>query len=121
MNFLDDVTYEEYHENINRTILDVNVTNTSVLIIEVNNVAIDNNDSLCHGYYITKFSSSPYTIQTNFSIDGKVISSGKIVCEGTYFFPINFNSNYYILLKKNPLKNYILKDNNQWQCKRYML
>ena len=31
------------------------------------------------------------------SIDGQVISSGEMVCEGTYLFPINVNSHYYFL------------------------
>ena len=32
-------------------------------------------------------------------IDGQVISSGEMVCEGTYLFPININSHYYVLQK----------------------
>ena len=38
--------------------------------------AIDIDDSSCYGYYIIKFSSSPFTPQSDFSIDGKVIYSG---------------------------------------------
>ena len=36
------------------------------------------------------------------SIDGPVISSGEMVCEGTYFFLININSHYYVLQKNKP-------------------
>ena len=54
-------------------------------------------DSLCHGYYIIEFSSSTYTLQADLSIDGKVISSGEMVCEGTYFFPMSISSYYYVL------------------------
>ena len=43
--------------------------------------------------------SSPYILQAYLSIDGQVISSGGIVCEGTYFFPVNVNSHYYVLQK----------------------
>ena len=58
--------------------------------------AIDTDDSSCHGYYIIKFYSSPYTLQSDLSIDGQVISSGEMICEGTYFSPININSHYYV-------------------------
>ena len=40
--------------------------------------AIDADDSLCHGYYIIKFSSSAYTLQSDLIIDGQLISSGII-------------------------------------------
>ena len=59
--------------------------------------AIDTENSSCHGYYIIKFSSSPYTLQTDLSIYGQLISYGKIVYEGTYFLPININYHYYVL------------------------
>ena len=32
-------------------------------------------------------------------IDGQVISSGEMVCEGTYLSPININYHYYVLQK----------------------
>ena len=60
-------------------------------------VAIDNDDSSCNGYYIIKFSSYKYTLKTYLSIYEEVIYSGEIVCEGTYFFPININNHYYVL------------------------
>ena len=63
----------------------------SLIIMEGNYGAIDADDSSCNGYYIIKISSSPYTLQSDLIIDGQVISSGEMVCEGTYFFPININ------------------------------
>ena len=60
--------------------------NMSLIVMEVKYGAIDTDDSSCNGYYIIKFSSSPYTLQSDLNIDGKVISSGGMVCEGTYFF-----------------------------------
>ena len=62
--------------------------------------AIDTDDYSCHGYYIINFSSSTYTLQGDLSIYGQVISSSKILCEGTHFFPINMNPHYYFLQKK---------------------
>ena len=57
---------------------------------------IDADDSICHGYYIIKISSSTYTLQSDLIIDGQVISSSEKLCEGTSFFPININSHYYV-------------------------
>ena len=48
--------------------------------------------------------SSPYTLQADTSIVGQVISSGEMICEGTYFFPINNNSHYYILQTTKPIR-----------------
>ena len=58
MNSLDDRTYEEYYENMNRTILDGNMMNIYLIVMEVKYGAIDTEDYSCHGYYIIKFSSS---------------------------------------------------------------
>ena len=65
--------------------------------MEGNYGAIDTDYYSCHGCYIIKFSSSPYTLQADLSIDGQVISSGEMVCKGTYFLLININSHYYVL------------------------
>ena len=65
--------------------------NVSLIIMEVKYGSIDTDDPLCCGYYIIKFSSSSYTFQAELSIYGQVISSSKMLCEGTYFFPININ------------------------------
>ena len=88
MNFLDDGKYEEEYKHINQTILDGNVMNTSLIIIEGDYGAIDDDDSTCHCYNIIIFYSSPYILQADFSIDVQVISSVEMVCEGTYFFNI---------------------------------
>ena len=82
MNFLDDGTDEEYYKNINQTILDGNVMNTYLIIIEEKYGAIDTDYYLFHGYYIIKFSSYPYTLQSDLIIYGQVISSGKIYAKG---------------------------------------
>ena len=69
--------------------------------MEGNYGTIDADVSTYHGYYIIRFSSSPYTLQADLSIYGQFISSGEMVCEGNYF-SININSHYYVLhLKTN--------------------
>ena len=60
---------------------------------------IDDDDYSCHGYYIFRFHSYPYKLQSYLSIDGQVIYSGEMVYEGTYRFRININYNYYVLQK----------------------
>ena len=70
--------------------------NMYLIITEGKYGAIYADDSSCHGYYIIKFSSSPYTFQADLSIDGQVIFYHEMVCYGTYFSPININSNYYV-------------------------
>ena len=64
--------------------------------MEVINDAIDYDDSTCHGYYIIKFYSYSYILQSNLSIYGQVISSSEMVWEGTEYFSININSCYYV-------------------------
>ena len=71
MNFLDDATDEEENENVNRTILDGNVTNISLIVMEGNYGAVYADDSTCYGYYIIRFSSYPYTLQADMSIDAQ--------------------------------------------------
>ena len=97
MIILDDETDEENYEHINRNILDGNVMNMSVIITEWKYGDVDADYSSYHGYYIIKILLSTYTLQVELSIDGQVISSGEMVCGGTYFFPININYHYYYL------------------------
>ena len=54
-NFFNDGRYGEYYEHINRNILDGNAMNISLIIIEGNYFAIDDDDSKCNGYYIIRF------------------------------------------------------------------
>ena len=104
MNFIDDGAYNVEYGFIDRNILDGNDMNMYLIIIEVNYSTIYDDYSTWHGYYIIIFSSSPYTLQADFNIEGQVISSGEIVCEVTYYFPINTNSNYYVTPKKSNKK-----------------
>ena len=75
----------------------------SLVIIEGSYCAIDADDSTYHGYYIIRFSLYPYNLQADLNIDGQVIYSDEMVCEGTYYFPVNINSCYYVSTKKSKL------------------
>ena len=76
--------------------------------MEVRYGANNTDDSSCHSFYIIKFSSSTYILQENLIINGKVIYSGEMVCERTYFFPINIIYNCYVLQITNPLTHFSL-------------
>ena len=82
--------------------------NMHLIIMEGKYGEIDTNNSSCHGYYIIKFSTKPYTLEVDLSIDVQVVSAGNILCDGTYFFPIIINSHYYALQKTNPLTQLFL-------------
>ena len=55
-----------------------------LIIMEGDYVAIGADDATCHGYYIIRFSSSMYTLQPDFSIDGQFIYSSEMVFEGNF-------------------------------------
>ena len=71
---------------MNRTILDGNVMSMYLIIMERNYGAIDSYDYSCHGYYMVKFSSSIYKLQSSFSFYGQVISSGEMLSEEIIYF-----------------------------------
>ena len=56
--------------------------------------SIDADYSSCHGYYIVKISSYPYTFQSDLSIDCQVISFDEVLYEVTYLFSINIKPHY---------------------------
>ena len=80
MDCIDDGRYNVDYERINRTLLDGTFMNTYLIVVEGNYNSIYDDDYICHSYYIIIFSSYPYTLQVDLSIDGQVISSGEMVC-----------------------------------------
>ena len=106
--FLDDGTDKEMYKHVNRTILDSNVMNMSLIITEGKYGAIDTDEYSYHGYYIIRFYSFTYTLQADLSIYGQVISSGEMVCKGNYFFSINSNSQYYVLQRTKSINTFFL-------------
>ena len=76
--------------------------NMYLIINEGNHGSIDADDSEYHGYCITRFSSSPYTLQAELDIDVQVIYSSGMLCEQNYSFPININSHYYVSPTNKP-------------------
>ena len=73
--------------------------NMYLIITEGNYGSIYDDDYTCHSYYIIIFYSPPYIFQSDLITDGQAISSGKMLCGGTYIFSIIINSHYYVLQK----------------------
>ena len=73
----------------------------SLIITEGNYDAVDADNYICHGYYIIRFSLSPYTLQSDLIIYSQVISSCEMVCEGTFFQSISIL--IIMFLQKNPI------------------
>ena len=84
--FSDDRTDEEYYKNTNRTILDVNVMNISLIIMSGKYGAIDTDYFSCYGYYIIKFSSLSYTLQADLIIDGQLFDQAEFYVKGIISF-----------------------------------
>ena len=68
INLLSNIIDESDYDHINRTILDGNVTNMSLIIYKRNFGAIDADENSCHRYSIINFSESPYTLQEYLNI-----------------------------------------------------
>ena len=79
----------------------------SLIIMEGKCSDVGAADYSCHGYYIIKFSLSPYTLQSDLSIYGRVISYGENFCEGTYLFPINISSHHYVLQRTKSINTIV--------------
>ena len=75
--------------------------------MEVKFGVIDTDNFSCHGYYITRFSSYPYTLQPDLSIDGQFIYFVEMIFEGTYLFPTNVNSRYYDLQRTKSINTIV--------------
>ena len=79
MNFLVNRKDEIEYKHTNLIIIYVNVMKISLIIMKGDYGAIYSDDSTCHGYYIIRLYLSSYTLKTDLSIDGQVISSGEMV------------------------------------------
>ena len=60
--------------------------NMSLIMMKSYDSAIYTDDYIWHGYQIIRFSSSPYTLQADLIIDGQVLNSGEMLCEGDFFW-----------------------------------
>ena len=68
--------------------------------------AIIIDDTTTNLFYIIKFLSESYTLKNNTTIDGQVISAGKLVVKAQYPFSMQESTNLY--WKQQPLKHNIM-------------
>ena len=98
------------YECININILFGNVVNIYLIITKGNDGDIDDDNTSFRGYYnIIIFSSCKYTLQADLNIDGQVISSGEMVCEGAYYLPMNIRYRYNFFQKINQIETFYLR------------
>ena len=55
--------------------------------------AINTDDTTRNGFYVIQFISDSYTLQSNTKIDGKVISSGKLIAKSPYLCSMQEKTN----------------------------
>ena len=68
--------------------------------------AINTAYNTSNGFYVIKFVSDAYTLQSNTTIDGQVVSTGKLVIKAQYLCSMQENTNWY--WKQQPLQQTIL-------------
>ena len=52
-------------------------------------------ENTTNGFYAIKFISEAYTLQNNTTIDGKVLSAGKLAVKAQYLCSMQENNNWY--------------------------
>ena len=71
--------------------------NNAALVIKVGSIsAIDADDRHPNGYNMFEFTSSPYDLEENKTIDVQVIYSGELVSNVMYFSPAISHSTWYV-------------------------
>ena len=57
--------------------------------------AMNTTDTTTNRFYVIMFQSEAYTLQDNTTIDGQIITSGKLVVKAQYIFPMKVDTNWY--------------------------
>ena len=57
--------------------------------------AINTTDTATDKFYVTMFTSEAYTLQDNTTIDGKIITAGKLVVKSRYVCSMQVDNNWY--------------------------
>ena len=99
------ITSETFDE-IHQVVLDGISENMSSLVQLGMYGAINTDDTTTNGLYVIQFISDAYTLQSNTTIYGQVISDGELVFKTQYIFSMHENTNYY--RKQQPLQQTII-------------
>ena len=85
----------------NQIIIDGSLFNIHLIIYEENFSAIDSEYVYCNIYSINKFTHFAYTLHNKFTVNSNFFCFGEIICDDTYFSPVNVKSNYYVYSNTN--------------------
>ena len=84
-------TFDEKHQFV----LD-GISYNIVLLVELGTYgSINTTDTSTNVFYVTMFTSGSYTLQENTTIDGKIITAGKIVVKAQYLCTVQVDTNWY--------------------------
>ena len=65
------------------------------LVESVKYSAINTTDTATNGFYVIVFTSEVYTLQDNTTIDGQIITAGKLFAKAQYIFSMQVDTNWY--------------------------
>ena len=65
------------------------------LVESVKYGSINTTDTTTHGFYVIMFKSEAYTLQDNTTVDGQIITSGKLVVKAQYISSVQVNTYWY--------------------------
>ena len=88
-------TPSDAFDEINQVVLDGISGNMASLVKPGKNGAIKTTDMTTNGLYVTMFTSEAYTLQDNTTIDGKIITAGKLVVKSRYICSMQVDNNWY--------------------------
>ena len=72
------------------------ISDNMALLVELGKYgAINKNDTATNAFYVIMFTSDAYTLQDNTTIDGKIITAGKLVVTAQYFCSMQVDTNWY--------------------------
>ena len=96
--------YDAFDE-IHQVVLDGISDNMASLVESGKYGAINTTDTTTNGFYVIMFTSEAYTLQYNTTIDGQIITAGKLVVKAQYLCSMQVDTNWYWY--PHPQQNFI--------------
>ena len=84
--------YDAFDE-IHQVILDIISDNMASLVESVKYGAINTTDTTTKEFYVIMFTSEAYKLQYNTTIEGKIITAGKLVVKAQYLCSVQVDTN----------------------------
>ena len=86
-------TSSDTFDDIHQVILDGISDNIASLVTSGKYGAINTTDTSTSGFYVIMFTSGAYILQENTTIDGQIITAGKLVVKARYICSIQVDTN----------------------------